>query len=98
MEISQLICTANQLAGFYMRATLAFKPALIALLLRNPTNFAKVNNLMLNVMRLKTHCSLCLQPSHSRVISTNDCHLNSNTEWLFLNLNKGQCELAPRRL
>ena len=54
MEISQLICTANQLTGFYMRATLAFKPALIALLLRNPTNFAKVNNLMLNVMRLKT--------------------------------------------
>ena len=54
MEISQLICTANQLTGFYMRATLAFKPALIALLLRNPTNFAEVNNLMLNVMRLKT--------------------------------------------
>ena len=24
MEISQLICIANQLAGFYMRATLAF--------------------------------------------------------------------------
>ena len=51
IETSQLICTANQLIGFYMRATLAFNGLLSVLLLiaGKSGNYLHSSNILSNV-------------------------------------------------
>ena len=85
IETSQLICTANQLTGFYMRATLAMNAILIAF-----TNFGLINLFMhscsiifepvISSITLKTYekchgqyISLCFCVIQPKVISAYTC-------------------------